>query len=192
MFVSVIQTLFVFVGEAGLKVELLHIRFSMYTLPVFLSAFLCLINLIMFWVYFTDGPTAATQGIARRRTRTIIINDYTAPRRQQLANGNNNSVPTTATQAEVQPLLATNERYTTDTRTSRESLTVHYSSDMNNGSDDRTRTISFNRDNESDTFALVLCIYLWIVVQTSFSFYETLVFSRHFHCNESVSAKKNV
>ena len=38
---------------------------------------------------------------------------------------------------------------------------------------DRVRLVTVSRDNDRDNFALVLSVYLWVVVLTTFSFYET-------------------
>ena len=80
---------------------------------------------------------------------------------------------TSASQSEVLPFLSTNDRYSSDNTSG--GMTVQYSSEatgLTDSDERRSRAVSFNRDNERDSFALVLCIYLWIVVLTTFSFYE--------------------
>ncbi|XP_063723292.1 major facilitator superfamily domain-containing protein 8-like [Symsagittifera roscoffensis] len=190
IFGPLLQTLFVPIGDSGLTLKYVNITISMYTAPAFLSSTLAFLNLCMFWAFFTDATTVSSRGIYRRRPRTITIHEYTP------ANHNRDSMTISDTQQQVSSVSGNNNVYLSDENTSR-SLVVNSYARINgdnirsnlvdvdsvserelareNLTSDRVRLVTVSRDNDRDNFALVLSVYLWVVVLTTFSFYETLV-----------------
>ncbi|XP_075242678.1 major facilitator superfamily domain-containing protein 8-like [Convolutriloba macropyga] len=205
-----LQTLFVPIGEKGYELSYVRFTISMYTAPAFLSAFLACINLILFWVFFTDATTVASRGIFRRRPRPIIIHDYATNHNRDSGssfttidpngissfsyntNNNSNAVVNTISNETLWSGYARNSgpatvrsyrrisenTMTFDNETEPDSTIDDYRDDNTygvSGGGDRVRLVTMSRDGDRDNLALCLSIYLWIVVLTTFSFYETLV-----------------